>query len=71
MLAASSPIRHKGMPMQDISTDLAGDQIFHSTGITVKTESVATIMNTNLIEKVINNLLKENEFLKDQLDTHA
>ena len=52
MLAASSPIRHKGMPMQDISSDLAGDQIFHSTGIPVKTESVATIMNTNLIEKV-------------------
>ena len=32
----------------------------------VNSESVATMMNTKLIEQVMNNLLKENKSLKDQ-----
>ena len=41
------------------------------TTMLVDSGSVATMMNTKLTEQVISILLKENESLKDQLDTQS
>ena len=41
------------------------------TTMLVDSGSVATMMNTKLTEQVISILLKENQSLKDQLDTQS